>query len=131
MIIVKNNSARSFILFILITGSLFSCKRTEKFTRESWDEGDGITFIKRDLILDDLLKTHQLKGLKYKQVTSLLHDPQRHSFTSRSFSYEVTRKMDGIDTLYTKDLVFYLNSDSVVTDTKVVERDYKKKKDKK
>ncbi|MEB0264092.1 MULTISPECIES: hypothetical protein [unclassified Mucilaginibacter] len=101
--------------------------KKEKFTTEGWDEGDGITFPKRAGMIDDLLATRKLKGLTYKQALGLLKYPQRTGVTERNFEYEIIRKMDGIDTVYAKSLVLYLNKDSVVSDYKVPEKNNKEK----
>ncbi|RFZ82839.1 hypothetical protein DYU05_11790 [Mucilaginibacter terrenus] len=121
-----------FIIYLFATALILSgCKRHEPFTPKGWDDGDGLSFPKRYLMVDSLLASKKLIGLKYKQVVWLLKAPQRNSFTDRSFSYEITRKMNGVDTLHTKDLVIYLNKDSVVTSAKVVEKDYNWKPKKK
>jgi len=114
----------------ILVALLAGCAGKEKFTPKGWDDGDGIEFPRRFRMVDDLLENHKLKGLTYKQVIALLQYPQRNSFTDRSFHYEITRKMSGIDTIYAKNLVFYLNKDSIVTDVKVVEKDYPRKKKK-
>jgi hypothetical protein len=117
-----------FIFFILLIITLSGCEiKKEKFTTKGWDSGDGIEFPKRNGMLDDLLATHKLKGLTYKQALGLLKYPQRTGLTDRSFEYEITRKMDGIDTVYAKSLVLYLNKDSVVSDYKIIEKDNKAK----
>jgi hypothetical protein len=128
---ITNIPMRSFIVIATITLLISGCGRTEKFTRQGWDDGDGLEFPRRIGMVDDLLKTHKLKGLTYKQVTALLHEPQRNSYKDRSFHYEIIRKMDGIDTVYTKNLVFYLSKDSIVTDVKVTEKEYPPKKKRK
>ena len=81
-------------------------------------------------MVDDLLATHKLKGMTYKQVILLLKYPQRNSHTDRSFYYDITLKMDGIDTAYFKGLLFKLNADSIVTDVQVFEKTAKKKEKK-
>ncbi len=101
--------------------------KKEKFTTKGWDDGDGLTFPRREGMLDDLLATHKLKGLTFKQAVGLLKYPQRTGFTQKEFEYEIIRKMDGIDTVYAKSLVLYLNKDSVVSDYKVIEKDNKEK----
>ncbi|MBK0380123.1 hypothetical protein [Mucilaginibacter segetis] len=112
-----------FFLLLAISG----CRNQEKFTTEGWNDGDGISWPKRYTMVEDLLQNHKLKGMSYKQVINLLDYPQRNSHTDRSFSYEITRKMDLADTLYFKSLIFYLNKDSVVTGVKVYEFKHEKK----
>ncbi|MFA6248528.1 MAG: hypothetical protein WC615_16430 [Mucilaginibacter sp.] len=127
------NRLRSFrfiIVFTLVSASLFSCTQKQPFDRDGWNDGDGITFPRRYMMVDDLLATHKLVGLKFSNVVGLLHYPDRFSYDSLSFHYEITRKMSGIDTLYTKNLVFTMGKDKVITSVKVTERDYKDEKKK-
>jgi hypothetical protein len=116
------------VTIILVITALSGCDvKKEKFTTKGWDDGDGISFPKRESMVDDLLATHKLKGLTYKQALGLLKYPQRNGLNDQSFEYEVVRKMDGIDTVYAKTLVLYLNKDSVVSSYKVIEKDNKEK----
>jgi len=124
----KKNTAAFFFLFILVVATLSGCQvKKEKFTTKGWDDGDGLQFPKRDAMLDDLLANHKLKGLTFKQTINLLKYPQRTGFVKKEFEYEIVRKMDGIDTVYAKSLVLYLNQDSVVSDYRVIEKDNKEK----
>lgn len=127
----KRSNTRFLMVLVLAVVALAGCSNKKPFDRYGWDDGDGIDFPKRYMMVDDLMANHKLKGLTYKQVVNLLHYPQRNSYTERSFLYEITRKMDGIDTIYAKNLVFILNKDSVVTDVKVTEKNYERKKKKK
>ncbi|MBD1393736.1 hypothetical protein [Mucilaginibacter glaciei] len=118
-----NNKGLQLVLgIVLIVLALTGCGR-KKFDRREWDAGDGISWPNRNGMLDDLLATHKLKGMKYKEVINLLRYPQWNSYTDKSFQYEINRKMDKLDTVYSKYLVLYLNQDSVVSDIKVVEKD--------
>ncbi|MBB5397145.1 hypothetical protein HDC91_003212 [Mucilaginibacter sp. AK015] len=110
---------------------LTSCTYKQKFERKGWNEGDGLTFPRRNLMVEDLLATHKLVGLKFNNIVGMLHYPDRFSRDSLSFHYEIIRKMSGIDTLYTKNLVFTMTKDSVITAVKVTERDYKEEKENK
>jgi hypothetical protein len=126
---LKSAPVKFFTVIMLVIIALSGCDsiKKEKFDRRKWDDGDGITFPKRDGMLDDLLATQKLKGLTYKQALYLLRYPQRTGLTDKSFEYEIIRKMDGIDTIYAKSLVLYLNQDSIVIDYKVIEKDNKEK----
>lgn len=125
---LKSAFVKIFTVMMLVIITLSGCEvKKEKFDRRKWDDGDGITFPKRAGMLDDLLATQKLKGLTYKQALYLLRYPQRNSLTDKSFEYEIIRKMDGIDTIYAKSLVLYLNQDSIVSDYKVIEKDNKEK----
>lgn len=114
---------RAFTLIAFAVLTLASCGGKTKFDRKGWDDGDGLSWPNRNAMLDDMLATYKPVGKTYKQVTYMLRYPQRNSRTDRSFEYEITRKMDGLDTVRAKSLVFYLNADSVVTDYKIVEKD--------
>jgi len=131
-----NKKIRLICTIALVALVLTGCSK-KKFDRREWNDGDGLSWPNRAAMLDDLLANHKLKGLKYKEVINLLRYPQWNSYTDRSFEYEITRKMDRLDTVYAKSLVLYLNKDSVVTDVKVIEKDnseklaLKRKKEKK
>ncbi|MEO7213249.1 MULTISPECIES: hypothetical protein [Mucilaginibacter] len=120
----------AFIFCVVAILGIAGCKNKRPFDRRAWNDGDGIDFPKRYMMVDDLLATHKLKGLTYKQVILLLRYPQRNSHTDRSFYYDITLKMSGIDTAYFKGLLFKLNADSVVTDVQIFEKTAKKKEKK-
>jgi hypothetical protein len=132
-IMLSNNAMFTKVLLkvvpiVLIIATLAGCDvKKEKFTTKGWDDGDGISFPKRESMVDDLLATHKLKGLTYKQALGLLKYPQRNGLKDKSLEYEVVRKMDGVDTVYAKTLVLYLNKDSVVNNYRVIEKDNKEK----
>jgi hypothetical protein len=121
------NRLRSFrfiIVFTLVSATLFSCAPKQPFDRDGWNAGDGISFPRRYAMVDNLLETHKFVGLKFNNVVGLLHYPDRFSRDSLSFHYEIQRKMSGVDTMFTKNLVFTMRKDSVITSVKVTERDY-------
>jgi len=128
---LKSTAIKAFIFLAFVAVCLTACRKKEKFDRYRWNGGDGLSFPYRDNMLEDLLANHKLKGLTYKQVTQLLHPPDRNSFTDKSFEYEIICKMNKLDTVYAKTLILYLNKDSIVSDFKVVEKDNKEKLDKK
>jgi len=123
MIMFKSTFCRLLTVLVVITMALSACGKKAKFDRKIWNDGDGLSFPERDAMLEDLLKNHKLKGLSYKQAIQLLHEPQRNSYTDKSFQYEIIRKMDGLDTVFAKTLTLYLSKDSIVTDFKVTEKD--------
>jgi hypothetical protein len=89
----------------------FGCK--QKFNRTGWDNGDGLYYPERDAMLDNLLKEHPLKGLKYQEMVALLGKPREND--SVSVYYNVKVKFDPVNPIYAKDLVCYFNKDSVIT----------------
>lgn len=121
------NRLRSFRFIIVLTltsAFLFGCASKLKFDRDGWNDGDGIVFNNRYSMLDDLLATHNFVGLKFNNVVGLLHWPDRFSRDSLTFHYEIQRKMSGVDTMFTQNLVFTQRKDSTITSVKVTERDY-------
>ncbi|MBL4676401.1 MAG: hypothetical protein JKY70_09395 [Mucilaginibacter sp.] len=118
----------SFFVILLMVAVITGCTANQDFDRKGWNDGDGIDFPRRNLMIDDLLEKYNFKGWKYKNVRGLLHEPDRFSDDSSNFHYEIIRKMDGVDTVHTKNLVFWWNrKDSTITDYKVAEKDYPKK----
>ncbi|WP_143014102.1 hypothetical protein [Mucilaginibacter pineti] len=113
----------AIIIFCLLIGSFAACKRTAKFDRDKWDEGDGLTFAYRPSMVDDLLQNYKLKGLKYQQVIHLLHRPQLSSTTE--MTYDIDYYFKPGKPRYVKRLIISLK-DSVVTGAKIYEHTYKK-----
>jgi hypothetical protein len=127
---MSNSRFKWFFIICAIIALGSGCKNQRPFNGREWNDGDGIDFPKRYMMVDDLLANHKLKGMTYKQVILLLKYPQRNSHIDRSFYYDITLKMDGIDTAYFKGLLFKLNADSIVTDVQVFEKTAKKKEKK-
>ncbi len=114
----------ALLLCCLIVLLLAACSGKRKFDRDAWNAGDGLTFPSRDAMVDDLLKTYKLKGLKYQEVIHLLHRPQISS--QKEMIYEIDGTNIPGKPRYIKNLVISLK-DSVVTDAKIYERRDKKK----
>src|ERR1051325_8308746 len=128
----KMDRVKFIFIFFIVTTLAYSCTANQEFDRRGWNDGDGIEFPRRNLMVDDLLEKYKFKGMKYRNVRGLLHEPDRFSDDSTNFHYEIIRKMDGLDTVRTKNLVFWWNKkDSIITDYKLVEKDYPKKENKK
>lgn len=106
--------ALAFALFISISG----CHKNQTFDREKWNMGDGLTFPVRDMIVNDLVQNHKLKGLKYLQVRHLLRYPQYRDSTKLSYEIIETHtnmlKPDHI-----KSLILYMTKDSVITKVEI------------
>jgi hypothetical protein len=118
------------LFFTAITG----CKRGQKFDREKWQYGDGISYPLRDNLLDDLLANHKLKGLTYYQALQLLGMPQ--DTAKLKISYEIINTRLNYNPkhkpTYIKNLILYFSKDSTVVKTEVYEhtdKDMRKKKD--
>ncbi len=115
------------IMLFAVTG----CSNAKKFDREKWNYGDGLNFPLRDEIVDNLLTTHQLKGMTYRQVIDTLGRPQRRDTLQLSYqiidnSFEYSRKKP----IHKKSLILYFSRDSVVVKTEVYEHTDKEKKKK-
>jgi len=115
---------KTLIFACLVAVCLTACNRKQKFDRDKWDDGDGITFAYRPALVDDLIASKQLNNLKYQQVIHLLHRPQLSS--KDSMVYDLDRKYDKGVLTYTQTLVVFLK-DSVVTKAEVHETHPKKK----
>jgi hypothetical protein len=111
------------VLFALVILSLTACKRNIKFDSFNWNEGDGLTFGYREIMVDDLLQNYKLKGLKYQQVIHLLHRPQQSDKTQ--MIYEIADVYKTGKPRYVKSLILSMK-DSVVTDAKIYEHTDKK-----
>jgi hypothetical protein len=116
---------KNIIVFFGLLIILFSaCNRGMKFDKDKWNAGDGLTFPNRNIMLDDLLQSQKLKGMKYYQVINLLHRPQGGDSTM--MYYEIVRNVEPGSSDYKKNLILYLSKDSIVTATKIVETGKKK-----
>jgi hypothetical protein len=112
---------RNLLLIILIIG-MFSCNYfTEtKFDKTQWMRKDDIEFPFRNKMLKDLTTNYKLTGLKYNEVIQLLGEPNFSD--SVSFAYKVIEDYGtDIDPVYTKNLDFEFNKDSVITSYQIVE----------
>jgi hypothetical protein len=127
---VKRSLFQILIISILFLG-LAGCHQKQKFSREKWAYGDGLSFPQRDDVVDDLLKNHHLKGLTYRQLVDTLGEAQGKD--SLQLSYEI------LDTRYTrhsgssevKNLIIYFSKDSVVVKADIDDHIYKEEKKKK
>ena len=110
--------------FLFLLTALTGCSKKQKFTKEFWREGDGITYSKRKLIYEDLLANYKLKGMHYKDVIRLLGKPD--ATDSLKTSYQVINTDSEYnpekDSIYRMNLEFYFSKDSAVTRTAIYER---------
>ncbi len=104
-----------------MSGLLFSCHPFDiQFNKEQWiniDRNDP----DRGSMLNDLLTNHKIVGLSYKQLDSLLGEPNPADSLRVYYPIKIKYAMLSPDLDYEKDLVLYLNKDSVVTKFKVTE----------
>ncbi|WP_295711628.1 hypothetical protein [Mucilaginibacter sp.] len=108
--------------------SVFGCRRlTGKvpFYKEKWLEREDWDYPRRDEMIDDLIKNHKLKGLRYKQMIELLGEPQGNTQDSIGVYYQIVEDFGSdIDPVYTKNLSVEFNKDSIIN--KVTIEEWKK-----
>jgi len=118
--------ARSKLLYVLsaiMAFVLFGCNditKSEKFDQEVWKEHTEVDGPDRDLMAEDLLKTHKLVGLTNKQMLQLLGSPSNFDDTTKIY-YELATEYDMIDPVSGKNLVIQFNKDSVIISAKIEE----------
>jgi hypothetical protein len=79
-----------------------------------------MVFPYRNKMLKDLMTNYKLVGLQYKEVINLLGEPNYSE--SSSFAYQVIVDYGSdIDPVYTKNLDFDFNKDSIITVFKIAE----------
>jgi hypothetical protein len=112
---------RHLIPFIILVG-LISCKNFGqiKFDKIKWMTKDDMEFPFRKKMLNDLTTNYKLAGLKYGEIIKLLGEPNFSD--SSSFAYQVIEDYGSdIDPVYTKNLDFKFDKDSVITSYKIAE----------
>jgi hypothetical protein len=118
-----------FAFFSLLLLSLPSCN--SKFNKQEWTYNPDLNFYpNRNSMYVDLIKNHQLLGLKYSQLVDSIGEPEKDMTASDSNSinivYPIEVEYDIIDPDYSKDLIIKLNKDSIVLSAMVNE--WKKRK---
>jgi hypothetical protein len=108
MIKFIHSATKSIIFFLFLLIAITGCNKQQKFTPEKWDMGNGLDFPMRDVVVDNLVQTHKLKGLSYWNIRDSLGYPQYRD--SAQFYYQLIdtynnmRKHDHI-----KRLIFYMD----------------------
>ncbi|MEO6149710.1 MAG: hypothetical protein ABIP28_06095 [Mucilaginibacter sp.] len=111
---MKKLLATSMVILFLFVG----CKR--KFNKVNWLVKEDIDYPYRDAMLDDLIKSHKLVGLSYKQVIQLLGKPQSSGYTGIYYQIKADYGAD-IDPIFSKILVIEFGKDSIATTAEVKE----------
>ena len=112
-----------YALSVIAVFTLFGCNditRREKFNKELWDQYGSFDGPERDLMAEDLIKTHRLIGLTNKQMLQLLGSPSNLGDTTKT-SYELSQEFDSIDPISGKNLVIQFKKDSVITSASIEE----------
>jgi len=109
------------IFFILAILCMVDISCNYSFDKTGWLKKEDIDgYILRDDMLKDLLLKYKLKGLKYKELISLIGKPQ--IIDSNIISYQIMIDYgNDIDPIHRKYLTFRLNGDSLVVDYKIDE----------
>lgn len=120
---VKPNTmfVRNFIIAIsFFSITLICCNgiEREKFNKERWLEYSEVDGPDRDLMAEDLLRTHKLMKLSNRQLFQLLGQPANDTTSTH---YMLKIKYDMIDPVYSKYLVINFNKDSIITSAKIEE----------
>jgi hypothetical protein len=91
-----------------------------KFDKGKWLTKDDMEFPYRNKMLKDLTTHYKLVGLKYNEIINLFGEPNYHD--SNSVVYQVIEDYGSdIDPIYTKNLNFKFNKDSIITAFKIEE----------
>jgi len=110
------------ILLWLILGT-YACNNA-KFEKTGWEYQDepGM-YPNREKMLKDLTDHYKLKGLTYRELIEKIGPDENYKsgYGTCIFYSIVTDFGRDIDPVYTKNLVFNLNKDSVVVDYEIKE----------
>jgi hypothetical protein len=109
-----------FLLSIILT--IQACqKKVEYVTKLKFDKSLWLKnqqkdcYRDREKMLYDLLENYKIKGLKYPEIVKLLGNAEIESTShSKSIKYIVSTKSDStIEPKYSKELIIFLNRDSI------------------
>jgi hypothetical protein len=112
-----------YVLSIIVVFAILGCNdisRSEKFDQKIWKQYSEVDGPDRDLMAEDLLKTHKLIGLTNKQMLQLLGPPENDT-TSTWYGLEQEGEFLSPDPVSGKNLVIQFNKDSVITSAKIEE----------
>lgn len=117
---VWKNICILFVSFLIISG----CSKYEKFEKNKWNQKNDLGYYDyRESMLDDVVKNYQLKGKSIQQLRSMFGDLDIFSEKigcQIQFNI-ITEFGTNIDPIYSKDLIFKLNADSIIVDIQVTE----------
>ena len=116
------NKIPCIITFLTLCVFINSCNditQGEKFDQAIWVLYTEVDGPYRDLMAEDLLENHKLKGLSHKQMLHLLGGPTQDDSTG--VYYQLKVEYDMIDPISEKDLHIKFNKDSIVKSAKIEE----------
>ena len=110
------------IIYLLFVVAIFSCNK--KFEKSGWnysgpDLGDPIEFPNRDMMLNDLLENHKIKGLTVHEVYNLLGKTEVID-NKMTYIIFVDYGFD-IDPVHTKYLEIVFNNNGLVETVEIIE----------
>ena len=123
---------REIKLIIILSFILLSFACNPKFEKTGWlYQGDVGIYPKREKMLNDLTENNKLKGLTYRELIKKIGPDKnfKSGYDTCIFYSIVTDYGWDIDPVYTKDLVFKFNKDSIVVDYEIKEWKKEKTKD--
>jgi hypothetical protein len=107
-------------VILVISGYIFftSCNRNIKFDKAKWLQKGETEYPYRRAMLRDLTTNYKLKGLSYKQLLTLIGEPQEDIVgDSNTIYYSIFEDYGfDIDPVHVIDLVIKLNKDLTVKD---------------
>ncbi|MFI5136911.1 MAG: hypothetical protein ACHQIM_03730 [Sphingobacteriales bacterium] len=93
-----------------------------KFNKSQWDSiGDIQSHPNREIMLEDLIEHHKIKGLTYHELIDSLGEPENYGHTKDSIYYDIVVNYGYLDPKSGKYLAVGFNKDSIATGFKVVE----------
>ena len=128
----NNTSMREIKLIIILSFILLSFACNPKFEKTGWlYQGDVGIYPNREIMLNDLTENNKLKGLTYRELIAKIGPDEnfKSGYDTCIFYSIVTDFGWDIDPVYTKDLVFKFNKDSIVVDYEIKEWKKEKTKD--
>jgi hypothetical protein len=106
--------------FLIISG----CSKYEKFDKNKWNQKNDLGYYDyRESMLEDVVKNYQLKGKSIQQLRNMFGELD---IFSKKMGCQIqfniiTEFGANIDPIYSKDLIFKLNADSIIVDIQVTE----------
>jgi len=111
------------VLIIIALCAFYSCNdisRQEKFNKSKWNNSGELDGSDKELMAEDLEKTHKLIGLTNKQMLQLLGPPENDT-TATWYRLEEEGESLSPDPSSGKDFIIQFNKDSVIISAKIEE----------
>jgi hypothetical protein len=118
---LKNQLMKNILIVFGLFMMLVSCDENEKFESDKWktENGSG-AYPHRAKMLDDIITNRKFVGMKYKALRNVLGNPSSIKQNEVRYNIESTYS-NSSSRAYTKDLVLFINADSVVVQMGVSE----------